>query len=71
MANKNYQIAKLYALLSELKDSLNSEILPLAVHVGVNSEDPELFDNLEALATGIEEHLDNYKLSVIKTRNRR
>lgn len=64
MANKNYQIAKFYASMHELKDKLNGEILPLAVHIGANQEDPSLFESLEILVTDIEQHLENYKLTV-------
>ena len=71
MANKNYQIAKFYASMHELKDKLNGEILPLAVHIGANQEDPSLFESLEVLASDIEEHLQNYKLTVGKMTNRR
>lgn len=30
MANKNYQIAKFYSLMYELKETLNGDLLPLA-----------------------------------------
>lgn len=71
MANKTYQIAKFYSLMHELKDNLNGEILPLAVHIGAQQEDSALFESLEVLATDIEEHLSNYKLTVGRTTNRR
>lgn len=71
MSNKNYQIAKFYSLMFELQQKLNSDILPLAVHIGANQEDPSLFESLEVLATDIEEHLTNYKLTVGKTTHRR
>ena len=71
MGNKNYQIAKFYAEMFELKEKLNAEILPLAVHIGANQEDPSLFESLEVLANDIEEHLANYKITVGKTTNRR
>lgn len=66
MADKNYRIAKLFVSLSELKDKLNAEILPLAAHTGVNVENSQLYESLEVLATDIEEHLKNYKLTVGK-----
>lgn len=71
MTNKNYQIAKFYAEMFELKNKLNSEILPLAVHIGANQEDPSLFESMEVLATDIEEHLENYKITVGKTKMKR
>lgn len=71
MSNKNYQIAKFYTLMSELKDTLDSQLLPLAVHIGASREDPALFESLEVLATDIEQHLENYKLTVTKSRIRR
>ena len=71
MTNKNYQIAKFYASMHELKDKLNAEILPLAVHIGAHAEDPALFESLEVLATDIETHLENYKLTVTKSKLRR
>ena len=64
MANKNYQIAQFYSRLFELQKVLNSELLPLAVHIGTNSEDAKLFESLEVLATDLDEHLENYELSV-------
>ena len=71
MADKNYQTAKLFVSLSELKDKLNSEILPLAAHTGVNVENSQLYESLEVLATDIEEHLKNFKLTVTRQTNRR
>ena len=64
MANKNLQIAKFYNLLFELKDTLNNELIPLAVHIGANTEDAALFESLEIAAGDIERHLENYQLTV-------
>lgn len=64
MANKNYQIAKFYCKLFELKDFLNAELLPLGVHIGTETGDPKLFESLEVLAADIKEHLENYELTV-------
>lgn len=68
MANKNYQIAKFYSLMFELQKTLNSEILPLAVHIGTQAGDPRLFQSLEVLATGIAEHLKNHELSITESK---
>ena len=67
MANKNYQIAKFYSKLFELKDFLNGELLPIGVHIKAETRDPKLFESLEVLATDIEQHLENYELSVKET----
>lgn len=64
MANKNFQIAKFYSKLFELKEMLNSEMIPLAVHIGANREDAKLFESLEILATDIEEHLEKHEISI-------
>lgn len=64
MANKNYQIAKFYCKLYELKNFLNAELLPLGVHIGAETEDPKLFESLEIMAKDVEEHLENYNLTV-------
>ncbi len=66
MANKNYQIAKFYSKMFELKNLLNNEMIPLAVHIGAQTEDPKLFEGLDVLATDISEHLENYLLTVNK-----
>lgn len=63
MANKNYQTAKFYARLFELREMLNNELIPTAVHIGANQEDAKLFESLEVLATDINEHLENYELT--------
>ncbi len=64
MANKNYQIAKFYSKLFELKTFLNAELLPIGVHIKADANDPKLFESLEVLATDIEEHLENYELTI-------
>lgn len=66
MANKNYQIAKFYTKLFELKDFLNGEMLPVGVHIAADTLDRKLFESLEVLATDIEEHLSSYELTVNK-----
>lgn len=66
MANKNYQIAKLYAALFELQNTINWEIIPMATHIGLQGEDPELYDALQAVADRAEQHLGKYELSVAK-----
>lgn len=68
MANKNYQIAKFYSRLYELKELLNLEMIPLAVHIGADRQDPKLFESLEIAATDIEQHLESYELSAIPIR---
>ena len=67
MTNKNYQIAKFYTKLFELKNSLNGELLPIGVHIKAELRDPKLFESLEVLAQDIEQHLENYELSVNKS----
>ncbi len=52
--------------MSELKDLLNAEILPLAVPTGAHTDDPSLFESLEVLAADIGEHLKSYQLTVSK-----
>lgn len=71
MANKNYQTAKFYAEMHELKDKLNGTILPLAVHTGTHENDPSLYASLEVLATDIEQHLKNYSLTITKSKLKR
>ena len=66
MTNKNYQIAKFYSKLFELKDFLNGELLPIGVHIKAETRDPKLFESLEVLATDIKEHLENYELTINK-----
>lgn len=66
MPNKNYQIAKFYTKLFELKDFLHGELLPIGVHIAADTNDAKLFESLEVLAVDIEEHLNNYELSVKK-----
>lgn len=64
MANKNYQIAKLYSALFDLQTALNSDILPMAVHIGLPMEDPELFEAMQNLTDKAERHLEIYELSL-------
>ena len=66
MTNKNYQIAKFYSKLFELKNFLNGELLPIGVHIKAETLDPKLFESLEIVARDIEEHLEVYELSVKK-----
>lgn len=67
MANKNYQIAKFYSKLFELKNFLNGELLPIGVHIKAETRDPKLFESLEVLARDIEEHLETFELTVNKS----
>ena len=62
MANKNYQIAKFYSKLFELKDCLNGELLPIGVYIAFETNDAKLLESLEVLARDIEEHLENYEI---------
>lgn len=66
MPDNNYQIAKFYSLLFELKDVLNNELLPLGAHIAVETNDAKLFESLEIAAADIEEHLKNHELTVGK-----
>lgn len=64
MSNKNYQIAKFYSRLFELQNIINAELIPLGVHIAVQTNDAKLFESLEILAADIERHLENYELKV-------
>ena len=64
MSNKNYQIAKFYARLYELREIINNEIVPGGIHIGAQTEDHKLFESLEILANDIDEHLRSYELKV-------
>lgn len=64
MANKNFQIAKFYARLYELKDVINNDLIPLAVSLGANHEDAKLFESFEVLAADIDEHLEKHEISI-------
>ena len=66
MANKNLQIAKFYSLLFALKNQLNNELLPLAVHIGAKKQDAALFESLEIAAGDIERFLESYEISLSK-----
>lgn len=66
MANKNYQIAKFYARLYELREIINNDLLPCGVHIGAETEDAKLFESLEVLATDVDEHLKSHELTFIK-----
>lgn len=59
------QTIKVYADLIELRDRLNNEILPLAVHSGLNQEDYKLYRAMEKLAAQIERHLSEYRIEII------
>ncbi len=64
MANKNFQIARFYSRLFELQELINNELIPCGVHIAAQTNDAKLFESLEVLATDINEHLENYELSV-------
>lgn len=66
MAKNNFQIAKFYFKLHELKDMLDMELIPLALDVGANQSDKKLFESLEVLTTDIGEHLEAHEISVSK-----
>lgn len=66
MSNKNYQIAKFYARLYELREIITNDILPCGIHIGAQTEDHKLFESLEILATDVDEHLKEYELSITK-----
>jgi hypothetical protein len=67
MSNKNYQVAKFYSKLFELKNFLNGELLPIGVHIKAETLDPKLFESLEVLAADIEEHLNSHELTINKS----
>ena len=69
MANKNYQIIKFYSKLFELRDCINGELLPIGVHIAVETNDAKLFESLEVLARDIEEHLNNYEIHCRKRKS--
>lgn len=64
MANKNYQIAKFYSHLFDLREALISNIIPMGNHIGTQTEDAELMESLENTANAIERHLESYRLSI-------
>ena len=69
MTNTNYQIAKFYSKLFELKDCINGELLPIGVYIAVEAGDAKLIESLEILARDIEEHLENYEIHFRKRKN--
>ncbi len=68
MTNKNYQIAKFYSSLFDLRERLTSNIIPMGEHIGVQTEDAELMESLENAASAIERHLESYQLSIEKNK---
>jgi len=68
MSNKNYQIAKFYTLLFEMQKTINNELLPLGVHLAVQTNDAKLFESLEIAAQDIGQHLKENSLSVGATK---
>jgi hypothetical protein len=64
MADKNFQIAKFYSKLYELKDMLNNDLIPLGVHIAVLLADAKLFESIEVLAADIDEHLKTYEITI-------
>ena len=64
MINKNYQTAKFYARLYELRGIINNDLLPLGTHI--ETADTKLFESLEVLAADVDDHLKSYELSITK-----
>ena len=65
MANKNFQIAKFYSRLFELKEEIQNDLIPLGTHIGALDQNYELSDSLNDLVSIIDEHHERFELSVI------
>ena len=57
------QMARLWTVLAEVEARIDSEIIPVGVHLGI--EDPDLMVALEALSEKIKTHFDRYKLQAV------
>jgi hypothetical protein len=56
----NLQLAKLWVLLEKIRNKIDSEVIPLGVHLEL--EDPELMQALETLSERIGKHFGRWRL---------
>lgn len=66
MTNESVKLANLWLGLSEMKNKLDNEMLPISSYLGL--EDPELMIAMEVLSEKIESHFKRFKL-VAETKN--
>ena len=60
MMNQSIKLARWWAGIVDLHDTIESSILPVGVHLHI--EDHRLMDTLEALARKIRSHVEAYQL---------
>lgn len=66
MNNESIKLANLWLSLSETKNKLDNEMIPISSYLGL--EDPELMIAMEVLSEKIENHFKRFKL-VAETKN--
>ncbi len=59
-SESNIQLATLWVALSDIRDKIDNEAIPLGVHLGI--EDPDLMQALEALSGCIGKHFGCWRL---------
>jgi hypothetical protein len=56
----NFQLARLWLALEEIRNKIDNEAIPLGAHVGL--EGPELMQTLETLSECIGKHFGSWRL---------
>lgn len=56
----NLQLARLWVALSDIRNKIDNEVIPLGIHLGI--EDPELMHALEILSERIKDHFGRMSL---------
>jgi hypothetical protein len=63
--HQSIQLARLWTSLAEMQARIDSEIIPVGVHLGI--EDPDLMIALENLSEKIKIHFDRHRLQAVPT----
>lgn len=63
--HQSIQLARLWTSLAEVQARIDSEIIPVGVHLGI--EDHDLMVALETLSEKIKTHFDRHRLRAVPT----
>jgi hypothetical protein len=62
---QSLQLARWWITIADVKAKIDNEVVPVGIHLGIEGEDPDLIEALEALSKKILAHLERYKLQAV------
>jgi hypothetical protein len=61
-AKQGTQLARFWVGLERIKDELDNTLIPLAAHLDVQREDPQLDEAMQQLSQAVGEHFEKFRL---------